>query len=138
MNSPIKKIPEEKKASELLANERTFLAWVRTSVAIISLGFVVAKFDVWIRELAIRLTPQMPLHTSGLSLPIGISLMTLGGVLAPLAAVHYHYTNLAIEKNEVRANRMLIFIVTAGVVLVAIMMIIYLLKTVSLAGLGER
>ena len=37
-------IPDDKEATEHLANERTFLAWVRTSIAIVSLGFVVAKF----------------------------------------------------------------------------------------------
>jgi putative membrane protein len=135
MHSTKVKIPDDKRASEFLANERTFLAWIRTSVAIISLGFVVAKFDVWLRELAVRLAPQIPLHTTGLSLPIGITLMSLGGILAALAAVHYHYINLAIERNEVKANRMLVIIVTAGVVFVAIMMIIYLMKTVNLAGL---
>jgi hypothetical protein len=45
-------LPEDKRASEYLANERTFLAWIRTSIAIISLGFVIAKFGVWLRELA--------------------------------------------------------------------------------------
>jgi uncharacterized membrane protein YidH (DUF202 family) len=51
------KISEDAKATEYLANERTFLAWIRTSIAVISLGFVSAKFGVWLRELAIRLGP---------------------------------------------------------------------------------
>ena len=42
-------IAEEKRATEYLANERTFLAWIRTSIAIISLGFVVAKCSLWLR-----------------------------------------------------------------------------------------
>ena len=41
-------MPEHTRASEFLANERTFLAWVRTSVTILSFGFVVAKFNVWL------------------------------------------------------------------------------------------
>ncbi|HQT34040.1 MAG: YidH family protein [Thiobacillus sp.] len=51
-------IGDEKRATEYLANERTFLAWIRTSIAIISLGFVVAKFSLWLRELAAQLHPQ--------------------------------------------------------------------------------
>jgi putative membrane protein len=39
-------LPEDRKATEQLANERTFLAWVRTSMAVIALGFVIAKFGV--------------------------------------------------------------------------------------------
>ena len=32
---------------EHLANERTFLAWVRTSIAIIAFGFVIEKFSLF-------------------------------------------------------------------------------------------
>jgi putative membrane protein len=120
-------IPEEKRASEYLANERTFLAWIRTSIAVMSLGFVVAKFGVWLRELATQLAPQTPIHSTGLSLPIGVAMMAMGGALAVLAAWHYHLVNLAIERGEVRANRGLIVTVTAGVALLAVIMIVYLL-----------
>ena len=34
-----------------MANERTYLAWVRTGITIMALGFVVAKFGIIIREL---------------------------------------------------------------------------------------
>ena len=54
-------------------------------------------------------------------------MMALGGVLAVLAAWHYHLVNLAIERGEVRANRGLIVAVTIGVALLAVMMIVYLL-----------
>jgi len=40
-------MPEDRKATEYLANERTFLAWIRTSIAVISLGFVIAK---WVKD----------------------------------------------------------------------------------------
>lgn len=121
------RIPDEKRATEFLANERTFLAWIRTSIAIISLGFVVAKFGVWLRELSARLAPGVPVPSTGLSLPMGIAMMGLGGALSVLAAWHYHLVNLAIERGEVRANRGLIVAVTAGVALLALMMIVYLL-----------
>jgi putative membrane protein len=29
---------------ESMANERTFLAWIRTCIALIGLGFIIAKF----------------------------------------------------------------------------------------------
>ena len=125
------KISEDKIAAEFLANERTFLAWIRTSIAVISLGFVVAKFGVWLRELAARLAPQMPMRGTGLSLPMGVSMMVLGGALAALAAWHYHLVNQAIERGEVRPNRGLIVTVTVAVVALAAMMIAYLLVTVE-------
>jgi len=58
-------IDESKRATEYLANERTFLAWIRTSVAVVSLGFVLARFSVWLREFAIQRAPQLPVHRAG-------------------------------------------------------------------------
>ena len=40
-----REIPEAHRASEHLDNERTFLAWVRTTIAMISLGFVIARLS---------------------------------------------------------------------------------------------
>jgi putative membrane protein len=125
------KIHEDKIATEYLANERTFLAWIRTSIAVISLGFVVAKFSVWLNELASGIDARIKTHSTGLSMPTGIAMMAFGGMLAILAAWHYHRVNLAIEKGEVHANRGLIIAVTGIVVLLTVMMIIYLLLTVQ-------
>jgi putative membrane protein len=124
-------VPDDKKATEYLANERTFLAWIRTSIAVISLGFVIAKFGVWLRELATRLAPQIPIHSTGMSLPLGVAMMVLGGSLAVLAAWHYHLVNRAIERGEVRANRGLVVTVTVAVALLALLMIAYLVLTVE-------
>ena len=125
------KIPEEKRATEYLANERTFLAWIRTSISILSLGFVVAKFGVWLRELGARIDPQAHLSSTSYSLPIGVAMMALGSALALLAAWHYHIVNLAISRGEVRADRGLVVTVTAAVVALGALMITYMLLTVN-------
>jgi putative membrane protein len=117
----------DKLTTEYLAAERTFLAWVRTSIAVITLGFVVAKFGVWLRELAARLDPAVQIHSTGMSLPMGEAMMAFGGILAVLAAWHYHVVNQAIERGEVRANRGLVVIVTAAVATLAVLMMIYML-----------
>src|SRR5437773_9934943 len=75
----------DKIESEILANERTFLAWVRTSIAVMSLGFVIARFTLWIREVAIRVNPQMPMRGSGFSAALG-ECMIGGGTLSTLVA----------------------------------------------------
>ena len=121
------KIPADKLATEYLAAERTFLAWVRTSIAVITLGFVVAKFGVWLRELALRLDPKMQIHSTGMSLPMGEAMMAFGGALVVLAAWHYHVVNQAIERGEVRPNRGLVVVVTVAVAALAVLMIVYML-----------
>jgi len=42
-----------------LANERTFLAWVRTCIALIGLGFIIAKFGLFIEELNLVLSQSV-------------------------------------------------------------------------------
>ena len=118
---------DEKRATEYLANERTFLAWIRTSIAIISLGFVVAKFSLWLNQLAAQLQPQMQAPHLGASMPIGVAMMALGGLLAILAAWRYHKVNRAIEIGSVRADRRLVIVVTVMVTLLCGALIVYML-----------
>jgi len=125
------KISEDKRATEYLANERTFLAWIRTSIAVISLGFVITKFGVWLRELAVRIDPRMPVQKTGVSLWMGVALMALGGVLAVTAAWRYHIVNEAIERGKVQADRGLVVVVTVAVGLLAVLMIAYMVSTAS-------
>ena len=122
-------LPDDKKATERLANERTFLAWIRTSISIISLGFVVAKFSVWMHELVAQLAPGKPIPSTGLSLPIGVAMMTFGAVLAVLAAWHYRHVNRAIDLGDVQASRRMIALVTCAVVVLAASMIAYMILT---------
>ncbi len=60
-----------------LAAERTFLAWIRTGLALMGFGFVVARFGLFLRELEVA---QHLESTSkhGVSLWLGIALVVLG------------------------------------------------------------
>lgn len=122
-------VSDYQKGSEHLAAERTFLAWIRTSIAIISLGFVVAKFGVWLRELAERLNPGTPEHRPANSLPIGIGMMVVGAVLALLALWHFHLVNQAVEEGKVRPNRAMVVTVAITIAVLVIVVIIYLLRS---------
>jgi putative membrane protein len=131
MQEPPSAVSEDKLATEFLANERTFLAWIRTSIAVISLGFVVAKFGVWLRELAVHFTAQPHTPRSENSLYIGIAMMGFGGLLAILAARRYHVVNSAIETGKVSADRGLVFFVTAIVAALSVAMTVYLLMSAN-------
>src|SRR5947208_2872995 len=71
-----------------LAGERTLLAWVRTGLAMMGFGFVVARFGLFLRELEQAGTATAH-HSTGLSLWIGVVLV-LAGVAATLLAVLQH------------------------------------------------
>lgn len=128
---PGAKVPEERKAAEFLANERTFLAWIRTSIAVISLGFVVAKFGLWFGEVAARVNPQLENARIGASVPTGLAMIGFGGLLAILAAWRFHVVNRNIERGEVKADRGLVILITALVALLSLVMIAYMLISVG-------
>lgn len=86
------------KTNEYLANERTFLAWIRTSIATICLGFVIARFRFWLREIAIS-TGGLHVPRTGLSLPIGLRMVAFGAIMTLLAAFRYRSIHLATEKD---------------------------------------
>jgi putative membrane protein len=69
-----------------LAAERTLLAWVRTGLALMGFGFVVARFGLFLNEIAAAHgVPADP--PPGRSLWIGAALIALGVVVNVLAAV---------------------------------------------------
>jgi putative membrane protein len=70
------------------AAERTLLAWIRTAVALMGFGFVVARFGVFLHELA-ALGRPVERVTPGPSLWIGVSLVVLGIVMNVVAAFRH-------------------------------------------------
>ena len=70
-----------------MAAERTLLAWIRTGVAMMGFGFVVARFGWFMRELAAR--EQEPLHSTGWSLFIGVGLIALGVLVNAISGIEH-------------------------------------------------
>ena len=127
--TPGKKPLESGKANAHLANARTFLAWVRTCIAIISLGFVVARFGVWLQEMthapAGGGTPAAPVHEH--SSGIGAGMVVAGALLAPLAAWHHYRVGRDIEAGNMAPSYRLAVLLSALVVLLSAVLVGYLL-----------
>jgi putative membrane protein len=64
------------------ANERTFLAWLRTSIAIIAFGFVVERFSLFLKYLAPDPGVSITNPRTGL---MGATLIWLGTILIPVS-----------------------------------------------------
>jgi putative membrane protein len=70
------------------AAERTFLAWIRTGLGLMGVGFAVSRFGLFLREMRGN-DVSSPVHTTGLSVYSGVALVALG-VLVNVTAVMQH------------------------------------------------
>ncbi len=87
----------DRRLADHLANERTLLAWSRTGIAIIALGFVVARFGLLIRELAQSGAPSAAPAASGV---IGIALTIFGAIITALSLARYLQIERGIERGQ--------------------------------------
>lgn len=72
----------------ILANERTFLSWLRTGVSLMAFGFVVSKFDLFVRLHIVHLAHPTPFNETFLGLLwVGAGILVIG-----IAALHFHIT----------------------------------------------
>ncbi len=72
----------------LFAAERTLLAWIRTGLAMMGFGFVVARFGLFLRELAALRGPTVAQEHLG-SAWAGIALVLLGAIINVVAPIQY-------------------------------------------------
>ena len=92
--------------SDHAANERTFLAWIRTGIAVIAFGFVVEKFNLFLRTIAGVSTGESEhrISVQQLSGPLGrydgLALVVIGIVLILFAAGHFVRTTRLIDDEQ--------------------------------------
>lgn len=86
------------RARDHLANERTFLAWVRTGIATIIFGFAIGRFSIALREF-FRLEGRSS-YTSGVTAWFGV-ISIAGGVLLILVGLsRYKKTRTQIDNDN--------------------------------------
>ena len=115
------------RVTDHLSNERTFLAWVRTSISVIVFGFVVAKFGITLRQF-FRFE-NLDQHESGTSLALGVSFMVVGILMAVLSIWRYQSTRVQIEQDAFRPANKTIYVVGGVTALLGVFLIYYLLTT---------
>ena len=103
-----------------MANERTFLAWTRTALNMIAIGFLVFKFNLTGSSVASKNT--LPWSRSGI---YGSLLIFLGVATNLVASGRFLFFRKEIEKGEGVFPYAIDLIMTASVVLIAIVLIAF-------------
>ena len=131
---------------EHLANERTFLAWIRTSIGIMAFGFVLERFSFFIKRLVLlekiglRFEGQpagaeaskalSSLHTSGFSSILGMVFVVFGILLAVFAFMRYREVRREIDQQRYYPKETLNAALTAFVLITGIFLLAYLIKSI--------
>jgi uncharacterized membrane protein YidH (DUF202 family) len=128
---------EEKKQGYIrdhLANERTFLAWIRTSIGIMAFGFVVEKFALFIKQMSLILGKANIENASpashGYSAIVGIFLVGFGTLMGLLAFVRYKKVERQIEGDTYQTSSVLDILLTISVLGIGIFLVIYLIQSI--------
>ncbi len=120
----------EPDARVYFAAERTFLSWIRTGLAMMGFGFVVARFGLFLKEMA---TVQgAPETAPGWSLWFGTGLILLGVALTAASAVSHVGTVRRFNRGEAYVGRP----TWTGVIVAILLSLVGLLMTLYLALLA--
>ncbi len=125
--------------SDYLAAERTFLAWLRTGLALMGFGFVVARFGLFLQQL--QLIQHAPaVRSSGLSIWFGTAMIAAGIVVNVFAAWRHVRLVRELDENKLSSFRSVGHVVAVALflALVGLAMAIYLLSVRDSASLHSN
>ena len=140
----MQEITEDKKLARVrnrrvhMANERTFLAWIRTSIGVMAFGFVVEKFSLFIRQLSYFLGKSPDLKPAfgqthppaGYSSILGILLIGLGALMGVLAFIRYKKVEKQIDEDAYQTSLILDIMLTLSIFSIGIFLIIYVIHSI--------
>ena len=121
-----------------MANERTFLAWIRTAIGIMAFGFVVEKFSLFLKYLAHYLMRTPPAGapaiqhapwSPGYSSLLGMTLIGLGAFMGVLAFVRYKRVEKQIDEDTYHSSLILDILLTSSITSIGFFLLIYLWHT---------
>jgi len=112
-----------------MANERTFLAWIRTSIAVMAFGFVVEKFSLFVKEMAYYLGKEAAAPPRGYSSVIGILLVGLGVLMGVLAFFRYKTVERQIDEDTYRPSVLLNTMLALSIISIGVFLILYLVHS---------
>jgi putative membrane protein len=90
-----------KRYSDHAANERTFLAWVRTAIAVMAFGFLIEKFDLFLQYAVPQsAAPKFSAHSQAFANAAGLAFIAIGVTMIVVAGLRFSRTAKEIETED--------------------------------------
>ncbi len=90
-----------KRYSDHAANERTFLAWVRTAIAVMAFGFVIERFDLFLQVIAPQVAlRQVSPHGQAFANIAGLAFIGIGIAMIVVAILRFVRTAKDIDSDN--------------------------------------
>jgi putative membrane protein len=118
-------VENSNRARDHLANERTFLAWVRTSVAIVVFGFAIGRFAIAMRQLTEF--QGHPSKATGFSVWMGMSAILAGLVMVGAGLARYRRTRAQLDEGKFEPAGFIVDLVTILTILFGLALAGYLI-----------
>jgi putative membrane protein len=122
--------------SDHAANERTYLAWVRTAITVMAFGFLLERFDIllfYASHVTGHTTPGLHLHGSEW---LGLLLLLFGAFVVLLATYRFNRNRKLIDSdiNCSYGGALLERVMTGMLILMAVFLVIYVARQVLALG----
>jgi len=125
-----KKVPNRR---DHMANERTFLAWIRTSIGIMAFGFVVEKFALFIKKFSYFLEKSQPpaaVSTSPRDSSVfAIILVAMGALMGLLSYIRYKKVEREINEDTYQPSLLLDTLVALGLLTIGVFLVLYMVHS---------
>ena len=124
--------PNSNRASDHLANERTFLAWVRTGAAIVVFGFAIGRFSIAMRQLTAL--QGHAVRSVGISVVMGAFTIVAGVVLVVAGLMRYRKTRAQLNAGTFEPAGFVLDLITVVTVVFGLVLAGYLIYTEKVLG----
>ena len=108
-----------------LSNERTLLAWIRTSIAVIALGIAINRVSLFLMEIH-QLVPELRAVANRHIKGLGVGLIVLGIVILVGAFWHYVHVSRAIDAETYRPSILAMGLTSGAIIVMGLVALVWL------------
>ena len=117
-----------KRFTDHSANERTYLAWIRTSIAIMAFGFLIERFDIFISYIGKSIGDEQKFQSSLSAELVGLSLFLVGILIVIIATIRFftHKESIDSEENIPYSIKKTNILLSILIILMAVFLFFYM------------